>query len=82
MSSVTSPSIKHEYSEGNHRAVVAVIGSIGTGNTWTVPLKSITSVIIENSTGGATHGYSASGNVITFRCSATMANAVVKVTGY
>ena len=79
---VTSPSIKAEYSEGNVRVVLAIIGQITNSQTWDVPLGSITAVFVEANASGATHGYTASGGTVTFLTSGTVTNAAVKVYGY
>lgn len=78
---VTSPSIKAEYSEGNQRVVLAIIGTITNNQTWDVPLGSIKAVFVEPNASGATHGYTATGGEVTFKTSGTLSNAAVKVIG-
>lgn len=86
MAEVSAVSIKAEWSEGNHRAVIATM-TITDGLQWsTVPLKTVTLATVNGGTDSSpSHGgVSAitSGNILTFETSGTITNAVVKCIGY
>ena len=67
---------------GNRDGKVAKCGNISNNDTWETGLSVIEHVDIKDTVSGTTYGYTVSGGVITFKCSAQLTAPTVLAIGF